>query len=120
MKMAEHLKNILGDMLYLAEPNESIVFLPSPEELQYKILVKAKKTVVKSVPKIVPPPVIKEEKDDGEENEQEEKSSSEKDIEFLPEEDSSKATDSIPGVDDGLFLNPKSQRWAGPPKVLYF
>lgn len=49
-KMAEHLKNILGDMLYLVDPDEEMEFLPSPDKLQGKVLVKAKKRSAKPVP----------------------------------------------------------------------
>lgn len=49
-KMAYYLKTILGDMLYLVDPEEDMEFLPSPEELQGKILVKAKKRSAKPVP----------------------------------------------------------------------
>lgn len=98
--MAEHLKKILGDMLYLVDTDDSMEFLPSPDELQGKILVKAKRKSVKSVI-VPPPPVLKETSP-----------SSEKEIDFVPDGD----TTSIPGVDDGL-LHPKSHGWAGPPKV---
>lgn len=116
--MAEHLKKILGDMLYLVDPDENMMeFLPSPDELQGKILVKAKKTSVKSpVTNTVPmPPPIKEE-----EEEEKEKTSNEKDIDSTLDGDTSPSkANSIPGVDDGL-LHPKTQRWAGPPKVHWF
>ncbi|PSN53110.1 1-phosphatidylinositol 4, partial [Blattella germanica] len=41
--LAKHLKNILGDMLYMESPKDDMKFLPSPEALKRKILVKAKK-----------------------------------------------------------------------------
>lgn len=119
MKMAEHLKNILGDMLYLVDPDENMEFLPSPEELQGKILVKAKKTSRKvkepALPNtmIPPPPALDDDKD--EENKSPSKN---RDIDFLPKGDTSSDTtaNSIPRVDDGL-LPKSSQGWAGPPKV---
>ena len=42
-KMASYLVNILGNMLYTGTVDETKIELPSPEELQNKILVKAKK-----------------------------------------------------------------------------
>jgi len=42
-KMADHLRNILGDTLYTAPPDESASALPSPESLMHKVLVKAKR-----------------------------------------------------------------------------
>ena len=42
-KMADYLINILGDMLYTGNVEETKTELPSPEELKNKILVKAKK-----------------------------------------------------------------------------
>ena len=42
-KMADHLVNILDDMLYKEPVDESRTELPSPEELGCKVLVKAKK-----------------------------------------------------------------------------
>ncbi|XP_035703073.1 1-phosphatidylinositol 4,5-bisphosphate phosphodiesterase delta-1 isoform X2 [Folsomia candida] len=119
MKMAEHLKNILGDMLYLVDPDENMEFLPSPEELQGKILVKAKKTSRKvkepALPNtmIPPPPALDDDKD--EENKSPSKN---RDIDFLPKGDTSSDTtaNSIPRVDDGL-LPKSSQGWAGPPKA---
>ncbi|XP_062504200.1 inactive phospholipase C-like protein 2 isoform X2 [Corticium candelabrum] len=41
--MASHLQEILGDMLYTTPPDETRQYLPSPEELKGKILVKGKK-----------------------------------------------------------------------------
>jgi hypothetical protein len=38
------LREILGDMLYVEDVDESLKFLPSPNQLQYKILVKGKKS----------------------------------------------------------------------------
>ena len=42
-KMADHLVDILGEILFTDEVNESRNALPSPEELKFKVLVKAKK-----------------------------------------------------------------------------
>ena len=42
-KMADHLVDILGEILFTDEVNESRNTLPSPEELKFKVLVKAKK-----------------------------------------------------------------------------
>ena len=42
-KMADHLVDILGEILFTEEVNESRKALPSPEELKFKVLVKAKK-----------------------------------------------------------------------------
>ena len=42
-KMADHLVDILGEILFTEEVNESRKALPSPEELKSKVLVKAKK-----------------------------------------------------------------------------
>jgi len=41
--MAKHLKSILGDMLYTGEPDETLSHLPSPFELNNKVLIKAKR-----------------------------------------------------------------------------
>lgn len=49
-KMASYLKDILGDVLYLVDPDEDMECLPSPEKLQGKVLVKAKKRSAKPVP----------------------------------------------------------------------
>ncbi|XP_046406042.1 1-phosphatidylinositol 4,5-bisphosphate phosphodiesterase delta-4-like isoform X2 [Ischnura elegans] len=42
-RIAYHLKHILKDMLYLEPVDENMEFLPSPEALKRKIIVKAKK-----------------------------------------------------------------------------
>ena len=42
-KMANHLVNILGDMLYKDPVDENKQELPSPEDLRGKVLIKAKK-----------------------------------------------------------------------------
>merc|ERR1740137_41345 len=42
-KMAEHMTNILGDMLYIQPVDKTQDQLPSPEQLKNKILLKAKK-----------------------------------------------------------------------------
>jgi len=42
-RMAEHMTSILGDMLYTEPVDTSKDKLPSPEDLKYKILLKAKK-----------------------------------------------------------------------------
>ena len=42
-KMAKHLENILGEMLYKEPINPHEIQLPSPEQMSRKILVKAKK-----------------------------------------------------------------------------
>jgi hypothetical protein len=42
-KLADHLRVILGDLLYLGKVDEGARELPSPESLQRKILVKGKK-----------------------------------------------------------------------------
>lgn len=49
-KIASYLKSILGDMLYLVDPDDDMELLPSPEKLQGKVLVKAKKRSAKPVP----------------------------------------------------------------------
>ena len=41
--MANHLVNILGDMLYKDTVDENKQELPSPEDLRGKVLIKAKK-----------------------------------------------------------------------------
>jgi hypothetical protein len=41
--MASYLKEVLGDLLYTKDVTEDMKYLPSPEELQGKILIKAKK-----------------------------------------------------------------------------
>uniref|UniRef100_A0A1A8PJH8 Phosphoinositide phospholipase C n=1 Tax=Nothobranchius rachovii TaxID=451742 RepID=A0A1A8PJH8_9TELE len=41
--MAQHLKKILGDKLYLEPPNNEENYLPSPQKLKGKILLKSKK-----------------------------------------------------------------------------
>ncbi|MED6269543.1 Inactive phospholipase C-like protein 2, partial [Characodon lateralis] len=41
--MAQHLKKILGDKLYAEPPNKEENYLPSPEKLKGKILLKSKK-----------------------------------------------------------------------------
>lgn len=111
IKMAEHLKTILGDMIYTTPTDESLQFLPSPEELQGKIIIRAKKKspkapVQKSNTVPDPQPLAEENED---------LSSCEKEIDSLPEGDSLTGN-SIPGVDDG-FLIPKSPSWTSPPKV---
>ena len=42
-KMASHLEEILGDMLYQEQVDENLETLPSPEDLKGKVLIKAKK-----------------------------------------------------------------------------
>ena len=42
-KMASHLEEILGEMLYNEKVDESLEALPSPEDLKGKVLIKAKK-----------------------------------------------------------------------------
>eukprot|EP00123_Amoebidium_parasiticum_P015394 comp22947_c1_seq1/m.36388 comp22947_c1_seq1/g.36388 ORF comp22947_c1_seq1/g.36388 comp22947_c1_seq1/m.36388 type:complete len:869 (-) comp22947_c1_seq1:38-2644(-) len=42
--MAKHLKEILGDALYMTPPDESATHLPSPEFFKHKFLVKGKKS----------------------------------------------------------------------------
>ena len=42
-KMASHLEEILGDMLYQEQVDETLEALPSPEHLKGKVLIKAKK-----------------------------------------------------------------------------
>ena len=42
-KMASHLEEILGDMLYQEQVDENLQTLPSPEDLKGKVLIKAKK-----------------------------------------------------------------------------
>uniref|UniRef100_A0A8C6SRW6 Phosphoinositide phospholipase C n=1 Tax=Neogobius melanostomus TaxID=47308 RepID=A0A8C6SRW6_9GOBI len=41
--MAQHMKKILGDKLYVQLPSKDEIYLPSPEKLKGKILIKAKK-----------------------------------------------------------------------------
>ena len=41
--MAEHLSNILGDLLYNSQPDQEAADLPSPMALRKKILIKAKR-----------------------------------------------------------------------------
>ncbi|XP_049925449.1 inactive phospholipase C-like protein 2 isoform X2 [Epinephelus moara] len=41
--MAQHMKKILGDKLYIEPPNKEENYLPSPEKLKGKILIKGKK-----------------------------------------------------------------------------
>ena len=42
-KMANHLKTILGELLYSEPVGENFTELPSPEYLKRKVLIKAKK-----------------------------------------------------------------------------
>jgi hypothetical protein len=125
LKMAEHLQTILGDMLYLVDPHDNLNDLPSPDDLQGRILIKAKKRPEKpgaalspispstpqkqpQSPQIPLPP--------NSDDEDEEKSpTSEKDIDFLGEGDTD-TINAVAGIDDGL-LSPTSPGWAGPPKV---
>lgn len=102
--MAEHLKNILGDMLYLIDPEDDMEFLPSPEELQGKILVKAKKKKsVKAPPLPSSQPPETKEKSPSRETEE---------IDIVPQGDNA-----VSGVDDGLLNSPTSPGWKSPPKV---
>ena len=41
--MADHLTNILGDLLYTDQPDQEAADLPSPMTLRRKILIKAKR-----------------------------------------------------------------------------
>ena len=41
--MADHLTNILGDLLYTTQPDQEATDLPSPMDLRKKILIKAKR-----------------------------------------------------------------------------
>ena len=47
-KMAEHLEDILDDLLYKGPVHPHEIQLPSPEQLSRKILVKAKKISLNS------------------------------------------------------------------------
>ena len=42
-RMADHLTNILGDLLYTDQPDQEAADLPSPMTLRRKILIKAKR-----------------------------------------------------------------------------
>eukprot|EP00096_Caligus_rogercresseyi_P012558 TRINITY_DN5303_c0_g1_i1.p1 TRINITY_DN5303_c0_g1~~TRINITY_DN5303_c0_g1_i1.p1 ORF type:complete len:822 (-),score=236.70 TRINITY_DN5303_c0_g1_i1:21-2336(-) len=42
-KMADYMKSLLGEALYISPPDESKAALPSPEALKHKILIKAKR-----------------------------------------------------------------------------
>ncbi|CAL8139538.1 unnamed protein product [Orchesella dallaii] len=111
-KMAEYLKNILGDMLYVVDPDEDMEFLPSPEKLQGKVLVKAKKRSAKPVP----PPrrkssssgVVTTEKEidsiDGD-------SADIRTLNTIP----TPSVNTAQGVDDGLLQSPTYAN--GPPKA---
>ncbi|GFG35396.1 hypothetical protein Cfor_10126 [Coptotermes formosanus] len=58
--LAKHLRDVLGDMLYTQPISEDMTFLPSPESLKRKIIVKAKKQ----------PPSEKENESESEEEEE--------------------------------------------------
>merc|ERR1719232_2268157 len=60
--MADHMREILGDLLYTDPPNEEKTTMPSPESLKGKILVKAKRLP----PGKGPEDELQDEDDDGE------------------------------------------------------
>jgi hypothetical protein len=55
-RMAEHMINILGDMLYTQPVDKTEDKLPSPEQLKNKILLKAKKIKTEETESMPAPP----------------------------------------------------------------